>query len=131
MPRFNRITGFFIYPEILYYPEILLLSCNPDSMTKENIIDILKTVYDPEVPILDIYNMGLVYDIDVKDNNVNITMTLTSPACPMGDMILEMVKNSITEKFPDAEVNINLTFEPAWEPKMIKDEDIREMFLMQ
>ena len=131
MPRFNRITGFFIYPEILYYPEILLLSCNPDSMTKEDIIDVLKTVYDPEVPILDIYSMWLIYDIDIKENIVNITMTLTSPACPMGDMILEMVKNSITEKFPDAEVNINLTFEPAWEPKMIKDEDIREMFLMQ
>jgi metal-sulfur cluster biosynthetic enzyme len=46
-------------------------------------------------------------------------------------MILEMVKNSITEKFPNANVNINITFEPAWEPKMIKDEDIREMFLMQ
>ncbi len=100
-------------------------------MTKEDIMDILKTVYDPEVPILDIYSMWLIYDIDIKENIVNITMTLTSPACPMGDMILEMVKNSITEKFPDAEVNINLTFEPAWEPKMIKDEDIREMFLMQ
>ena len=100
-------------------------------MTKENIIDILKTVYDPEVPILDIYNMGLVYDIDVKDNDVNILMTLTSPACPMGGMILEMVKNSIKEKYPESNVNVNLTFEPAWDPKMIKDEDIREMFLMQ
>jgi len=100
-------------------------------MTKEEIIDILKTVYDPEVPILDIYSMGLIYEINIKDNLVQILMTLTSPACPMWDMILEMVKNSITEKFPDAEVEINLTFEPAWEPKMIKDEDIREMFLMQ
>ena len=100
-------------------------------MNKENIIDILKTVYDPEVPILDIYNMGLVYDVDVKDNDVNILMTLTSPACPMGDMILEMVKNSIKEKYPESNVNVNLTFEPAWDPKMIKDEDIREMFLMQ
>jgi len=100
-------------------------------MTKENIINILKTVYDPEVPILDIYSMGLIYEINIKDNLVQILMTLTSPACPMWDMILEMVKNSITEKFPDAEVEINLTFEPAWEPKMIKDEDIREMFLMQ
>ena len=100
-------------------------------MTKENIIDILKTIYDPEVPILDIYNMGLVYDVDVKDNDVNILMTLTSPACPMGDMILEMVKNSIKEKYPESNVNVNLTFEPAWDPKMIKDEDIREMFTMQ
>ena len=100
-------------------------------MKKENIIDILKTVYDPEVPILDIYSMGLIYDVKINQDNVDITMTLTSPACPMWDMILEMVKNSITEKYPNANVNINLTFEPAWEPKMIKDEDIREMFLMQ
>ena len=100
-------------------------------MKKEKIIDILKTVYDPEVPILDIYSMGLIYEINIKDNLVQILMTLTSPACPMWDMILEMVKNSITEKFLDAEVEINLTFEPAWEPKMIKDEDVREMFLMQ
>jgi len=100
-------------------------------MTKEDIIDILKTVYDPEVPILDIYSMGLIYEIWIKEDMVTLLMTLTSPACPMADMILEMAKNAITEKYPETEVIINLTFEPAWEPKMIKDEDIREMFLMQ
>ncbi len=97
-------------------------------MTKEDIIDILKTVYDPEVPILDIYNMGLIYDVGVKDNNVDILMTLTTPACPMGDMILEMVKNAITQKYPDAKVNIDLTFEPMWSPEMIKDEEVKQMF---
>ena len=97
-------------------------------MTKENIIDTLKTVYDPEVPILDIYNMGLIYDVDVKNDDVNITMTLTTPACPMGDMILEMVKNAIKEKYPNANVNIDLVFEPLWSPDMIKDEDIKQMF---
>ena len=100
-------------------------------MTKEDIIDILKTVYDPEIPILDIYSMGLVYDVKVDGNKVNILLTLTSAACPMWDMILEMIKNAITEKFPEAEVGIKLTFDPPWDPKMIKDEDIREMFLMQ
>ena len=100
-------------------------------MTKENIIDILKTVYDPEVPILDVYNMWLIYDIDIKDKDINITMTLTSPQCPLAEMILAMIKNSITEKYPDANVNIELSFDPAWEPKMIKDEEVREMFMMQ
>jgi metal-sulfur cluster biosynthetic enzyme len=100
-------------------------------MKKEDIIDVLKTVYDPEIPILDIYNMGLIYDISVEDNNVDITMTLTTPACPMGDMILEMTKNAIKEKYPQANVSINLSFDPLWNPKMIKDEEIREMFLMQ
>ena len=97
-------------------------------MTKENIIDILKTVYDPEVPILDIYNMGLVYDVSVADNDVDILMTLTTPACPMGDMILEMVKNAIIQKYPDANVNLDLTFEPMWSPEMIKDEEVKQMF---
>ena len=98
-------------------------------MTKEDIIEILKTVYDPEIPILDIYNMGLIYDVDVKDKDVNIIMTLTTPACPMGDMILEMVKNAITQKFPAANVNIDLVFEPAWNPEMIKDEEVKQMFI--
>ena len=100
-------------------------------MTKEDIIDILKTVYDPEIPILDVYNMGLIYDISVKDNNVDILMTLTTPACPMWDMILEMVKNAITQKHPDVNVNIDITFEPQWNPEMIKDEEVRQMFTMQ
>ena len=97
-------------------------------MTKEDIIEILKTVYDPEIPILDIYNMGLIYDVDVKDKDINIVMTLTTPACPMWDMILEMVKNAIIQKFPDANVNIDLVFEPAWNPEMIKNEEIKQMF---
>jgi len=94
-------------------------------MSKEDIIEILKTVYDPEIPILDIYNMGLIYDVDVKDKDINIVMTLTTPACPM---ILEMVKNAIVQKFPDANVNIDLVFEPAWNPEMIKDEEVKQMF---
>jgi len=100
-------------------------------MKKEDIIDILKTVYDPEVPILDVYNMGLIYDIVIKDNLVKIVMTLTSPACPMADMIVEMVKNSIIQTYPNIKVEVEISFEPIWEPKMIKDDDIREMFLMQ
>ena len=97
-------------------------------MSKEDIIEILKTVYDPEIPILDIYNMGLIYDVDVKDKDINIVMTLTTPACPMWDMILGMVKNAIVQKFPDANVNIDLVFEPAWNSEMIKDEEVKQMF---
>ena len=97
-------------------------------MTKESIIEILKTVYDPEVPILDIYNMGLIYDVDVKGKDVNLVMTLTTPACPMADMILEMTKNAIVQKYPEANVNLDLVFEPAWNPEMIKDEEVRQMF---
>jgi len=100
-------------------------------MNKENIIDILKTVYDPEVPILDIWNMGLVYDVKVDWNKVDLLITFTSPACPMWDMIVEMIKNSIQEKYPESVVEVETTFEPNWSPEMIKDEEIREMFMMQ
>ena len=101
-------------------------------MKKEDIIDILKTVYDPEIPILDIYNMWLIYDIIIDDKFIKIIMTLTSPACPMADMIIEMVKNAITGKYSEVEeVEIEVSFDPPWEPKMIKDKDIKEMFLMQ
>ena len=97
-------------------------------MTKDDIIEILKTVYDPEIPILDIYTMGLVYEIAVDKNNVHIIMTLTTPACPMGDMIVEMIKNAITQKFPNANVNVDVVFEPKWTVDKIKDENIRQMF---
>jgi len=97
-------------------------------MTKDDIIEILKTVYDPEIPILDIYTMGLIYEIAVDKNNVHIIMTLTTPACPMGDMIVEMVKSAITQKFPNANVNVDVVFEPKWTVDKIKDENIRQMF---
>ncbi len=98
-------------------------------MKKEDIIDILKTVYDPEVPILDIYSMGLIYDVSIEEDIVYILMTFTSPQCPMWDMIIEMVKNSILERFSDVTVDVEITFEPSWSPEMIKDEDIKEMFI--
>lgn len=98
-------------------------------MKEEDIIDILKTVYDPEVPILDIYSMGLVYDISIKDDVVYILMTFTSPQCPMGDMIIQMVKNSISERFPHITTDVEITFDPIWSPDMIKDEDIKEIFV--
>jgi len=97
-------------------------------MTKNDIIEILKTVYDPEIPILDIYTMGLIYEIAVDKDNVHIIMTLTTPACPMGDMIVEMIKNAITQKFPNANVNVDVVFEPKWTVDKIKDENIRQMF---
>ena len=99
-------------------------------LNKEEVIQALQTVYDPEFPLLDIYNMWLVYNIDVDPdkNKVHILMTFTSPMCPMWDMIIDMVKNAIHEKYPDADVDVEITFEPQWTPSMIKDEDIKRMF---
>ena len=98
---------------------------------KEKIIEKLKTVYDPEFPLVDMYTLGLIYDVDLKEENkiCDITMTFTTPACPMADMIMELVKNAVLELIPEWKVNIIVSFEPMWEPSMIKDSDLQKMFL--
>ncbi len=98
---------------------------------EEKIIEKLKTVYDPEFPLVDMYTLGLIYDIDLKEKSkiCDITMTFTTPACPMADMIMELVKNAVLDVIPEREVNIIVSFDPMWEPSMIKDSDLQKMFL--
>lgn len=87
-------------------------------ITKEQIIEQLKKVVDPELG-MDIYTLGLIYNIDVKDKKVNIRMTLTSPMCPYGPQIVEDVKTRV--KSLQAEPNIELVFSPPWEiPKEVR-----------
>ncbi len=81
---------------------------------KSQVIEQLKTVIDPEIGI-DIYTLGLIYDIKIEKKNVNIRMTFTTPACPYGPMLLEEIKIKMNELEID-EVNIDLTFNPPWEP---------------
>ena len=91
----------------------------------------LQTVYDPEFPIVDIFTMGLIYDIKTsqEQHTIDIIMTFTSPSCPMWDMIVEMIKTAISNKLPDRIVNIEITFEPMRSPEKIKDEDLQRMFM--
>lgn len=92
---------------------------------KQKIIDALKNVYDPEIPI-NVYDLGLIYEINVdKKNNVDILMSLTSPTCPTADLIKEMIKDEIEEIKGVGNVKIELTFEPAWTPERV-NADIRE-----
>jgi metal-sulfur cluster biosynthetic enzyme len=90
----------------------------------------LKMVYDPEFPLVDIFTMGLIYDIHVQEEEkvCVITMTFTTPACPMAEMMMEMVKNAALEAVPDWEVEVIVSFEPMRTPKMIKDKDLQRMF---
>ena len=94
------------------------------------IIDCLKTVYDPEFPMVDLYTLGLIYDVKVDESNkiINIVMTYTTIACPLWDMLQQLCKNAILEKFPDFEINIDVTFEPLRSTDMIKDKDIQKLF---
>lgn len=80
---------------------------------KQAIIDALKTVYDPEIPV-NIWDLGLVYDIDIKPGSVVITMTFTSPTCPMMEELLEMVRSAVVAVAGDAEVRVDLVWDPPW-----------------
>ena len=86
------------------------------------IIEVLKTVHDPELAA-DIYELGLIYDININDNGfVNIKMTLTAPGCPVaGDIIME-VDNKVRTVDGVSDVNVMLTFDPPWNREMMSEE---------
>ena len=89
---------------------------------EERIVDVLKTVYDPEIPV-NIYDLGLIYKIDVKDDgNVDIDMTFTAPTCPAADFILEDVRQKVDSLQGVNTANVNLVFEPAWDQSMLSEE---------
>ena len=89
---------------------------------EERIVDVLKTVYDPEIPV-DIYELGMIYKIDVQDGGtVDIDMTFTAPNCPAADYILEDVRTKVESVEGVTAANINLVFEPAWDQSMMSEE---------
>ncbi|AZA72588.1 MULTISPECIES: SUF system Fe-S cluster assembly protein [Chryseobacterium] len=88
----------------------------------EEIIRILKTVYDPEIPV-DIYELGLIYDVQISDEaDVKIIMTLTSPNCPVAESLPQEVKDKVKEVENVNEVDLELTFEPTWNKDMMSEE---------
>ena len=90
--------------------------------TEVKIVEILKTVYDPEIPV-NIYDLGLIYRIDVnEDASVNVDMTLTAPSCPAADFIMEDVQQKVESVEGVKSVNINLVFEPQWDKDMTSEE---------
>ncbi len=89
---------------------------------EERIVDVLKTVYDPEIPV-DIYNLGMIYKIDVQDDyTVEMDMTFTAPNCPAADFILEDVRTKVEGVEGVKGANVNLVFEPAWDQSMMSEE---------
>ena len=94
---------------------------------EQKIVEMIKTVYDPEIP-LNILDLGLIYEIDVADDfNTTITMTLTAPNCPAADFILEDVRQKVESIEEIKSVTINLTFEPEWNRDMMSEEALLEL----
>jgi len=92
---------------------------------KNNIIDILKQCNDPELPI-DLWNLGLIYDLKINEQDkkfaVDIIMSLTTPGCTMGQYMIEDIKNKMASIKSISSVNVELTFDPPWNPQMMTEE---------
>ena len=95
--------------------------------TEEAIVAMLKTVYDPEIPV-NVYDLGLIYNIEVEDEkNVRIDMTLTAPNCPMADMLVEDVNIQVGKVKGVKSVNVILTFDPVWDKSLMTEEALLEL----
>ena len=89
---------------------------------EERIVDVLKTVYDPEIPV-NIYDLGMIYKIDVDEKgNLDMDMTFTAPSCPAADFILEDVRTKVESVDGVKSANINLVFDPVWDQSMMAEE---------
>lgn len=95
-------------------------------VTKDDVVKALKQCIDPEIR-LDVHLLGLIYNIDIQNENVNILMTLTSPMCPYGPWLVDDVKSKIKTIANAKDVNVDLTFTPAWKPS----EEIKMMLGLQ
>ncbi len=90
--------------------------------TEEEVKEALKQVYDPELGI-NVVDLGLVYGTDIdQEGNVHVTMTLTSPGCPIGPMVGEMVQDALAPVVGDRRVDVDIVWSPPWRPEMMTEE---------
>lgn len=98
------------------------MTAEEKTMIEERIVDVLRTVYDPEIPV-NIYDLGLIYKVDVHDNgDVELDMTFTSPTCPAADFILEDVRQKVDSIEGVKNTNVNFVMEPTWDQSMMTEE---------
>lgn len=89
---------------------------------EQRIIEVLKTVYDPEIPV-NIYDLGLIYKIDLDmDGHLDLDMTFTAPSCPAADFIIEDVRSKVEAVKGVTSAEVNMVFEPEWDKSMMTEE---------
>jgi len=94
---------------------------------EEKIINVIKTIYDPEIPV-DVFELGLIYEIKIDDKlNVEIEMTLTSPNCPVAESLPLDVENKVGSVFGVTSSKVNIVFDPPWEKEMMSEEALLEL----
>ncbi|MBQ4295073.1 MAG: DUF59 domain-containing protein [Prevotella sp.] len=98
---------------------------------EDKIVELLKTVYDPEIPV-NVYDLGLIYRIELSDDltQLDVDMTMTAPSCPMADFIIEDVRQKLESIEGLTSVNVNLVFEPEWTQDMMTEEAKLELGLL-
>ncbi|HEX2867081.1 MAG TPA: iron-sulfur cluster assembly protein [Ignavibacteriales bacterium] len=89
-------------------------------LSEDEVMQALKSVIDPEIGI-NIVDLGLVYGLDIKEHYVKVTMTLTTPGCPMHDSLTAWAEKSLRALDPETEVSINLVWNPRWSPEKMSD----------
>ena len=96
---------------------------NDTLQIQERVIEVLRTVFDPEIPV-NIYDLGLIYKIDLNDDatELSVDMTLTAPNCPAADFILEDVRQKLETISGLTKVDVQLVFEPEWNKDMMSEE---------
>ena len=96
---------------------------NDTLQIQERVIEVLRTVYDPEIPV-NIYDLGLIYRIELNDDatELSVDMTLTAPSCPAADFILEDVRQKLETISGLTKVDVQLVFEPEWNKDMMSEE---------
>ena len=89
---------------------------------ENRIIEVIKTIYDPEIPV-NIYELGLIYDVNINDENmVKILMTLTTPNCPVAESLPQEVKDKVKSLDQVSDVELEMTFDPPWNKELMSDE---------
>jgi len=88
---------------------------------KKKIVEVLKTIYDPEIPI-NVYDLGLVYSIEVTDKSIRVEMGLTTPFCPVAYIVVDQAERALKNAFPDKEIQVTLNLEKPWSPEMMTEE---------
>ena len=92
-----------------------------NDLNKDKIIDALKEVYDPEMPV-NIVDLGLIYDVDINGTDVDVKMTLTAAGCGMGPYIAQQAEWAISELEDVEDVNVDIVFDPPWDPERITED---------
>ncbi len=87
-------------------------------LNKEKVMDVLKTCFDPEIPI-NVVDLGLIYEVKVEDNNVNVKMTLTAPGCPMAQFIAKEIESKIKQIAGVKSAKVEIVFDPPWTQDMM------------